>query len=181
MATQVSLPYNEVVRVHVGLRAVGARARVLDFREQAEQGSEIARGACGLACGIASAPLKWTGTLRAQIICRDRPATARARAARTPTRSGTARPRYPIPESPCAQLVLLRLEPAHARACTAVLPRLSVTRACSRLWRALRVGELIRGEHDAPHPSPTHSSLRSRTYFCSPPISHPHPHTPHNR
>ena len=37
--------HNEVVRVHVGLRAVGARARVLDFREQAEQGSEIARGA----------------------------------------------------------------------------------------------------------------------------------------
>ena len=49
MATQVSLPYNEVVRVHVGLRVVGARARVLDFREQAEQGSEIARGACGMA------------------------------------------------------------------------------------------------------------------------------------
>ena len=44
MATQVSLPYNEVVRVHVGLRAVGARARVLDFREQAEQGSEMPGG-----------------------------------------------------------------------------------------------------------------------------------------
>ena len=42
--------HNEVVRVHVGLRAVGARARVLEFREQqAEQGSEIARGACGMA------------------------------------------------------------------------------------------------------------------------------------
>ena len=50
--------------MHIGLRAVGARARVLDFREQAEQGSEIARGACGMA----SAPLKWTVTLRAQII-----------------------------------------------------------------------------------------------------------------
>ena len=51
----------------------------------------------------------------------------------------------------------------------------------SEMGAVLRVGELIRGEHDAPHPSPTHSSLRSRTHFCSPPISHPHPHTPHNR
>ena len=84
MATQVSLPYNEVVRVHVGLRAVGARARVLDFREQAEQGSEIARGAwyvasaiaCGATYGIrASFVDRMT---RAQIICRDRPAPARA-------------------------------------------------------------------------------------------------------
>ena len=33
--------HNEVVRVHVGLRAVGARARVLDFRELAERGSEM--------------------------------------------------------------------------------------------------------------------------------------------
>ena len=58
MATQVSLPYNEVVRVHVGLRAVGARARVLDFREQAEQGSEIARGACVWYSCMASAIIR---------------------------------------------------------------------------------------------------------------------------
>ena len=45
--------HNEVVRVHVGLRAVGARARVLEFREQqAEQGSEIARGAWYMASAI---------------------------------------------------------------------------------------------------------------------------------
>ena len=45
--------HNEVVRVHVGLRAVGAHARVLDFREQqAKQGSEIARGVWYMASAI---------------------------------------------------------------------------------------------------------------------------------
>ena len=39
----------EVVRVHVKMCAVGARARAFDSREQAEQGREKVQGACGMA------------------------------------------------------------------------------------------------------------------------------------
>ena len=42
----------EVVRVHVKMCAGGARARAVDFREQAKQGSEIARGVWYMASAI---------------------------------------------------------------------------------------------------------------------------------
>ena len=67
--------------MHVGLRAVGTRARVLDFREQAEQGSEMPGER-----GIWRPPSFVDRMTRAQIICRDRPAPARALEARVSRR-----------------------------------------------------------------------------------------------